>query len=124
MARPTDPFASPLTSPFGDRIDTSWQREEQLRREVEHLRRMYGSSMPMFGSGSAADTDTFQQRVMDMVNTEIKRFNEARKLMETTVDNVTKQVAELRMLYDYVYKYHPEVIGEFDVVQRAKERIK
>lgn len=114
---PIDP-----SSPFDDHAE--WRKAMEQQRQLDKLQREYGGQIPTFSNSSQPDVDSLQQVVVRMVDAEIKRFDAARKAMNATIEGLSEQVSELRRLYDYVYKYHPEVIGEFDVVQRAKERIK
>lgn len=117
MALNRPPFIHP-SSPSDDQ-DT-WRLEMERKRQMDLLRQQ----IPPFGSGSQPAMHDMRQVVEQMVEAEIRRFNAARKAMNATIEGLSKQVLELRTLYDYIYRYHPEVIGEFDVVQRAKERIK
>lgn len=115
MPLPFDPF-----SPFNDQAD--WRKEMERRRQIDLIRQQqYGGGLPIDVEQIINQID---KAASDKVNAAVDRLDKERAALREAIAGVQSQLTELRMLYDYVYRYHPEVIGEFDVVQRAKERIK
>lgn len=98
-----------------------WRKEMERRRQIDMIRQtQYGGGIP----DVERIINQIDKAASDKVNAAVDRLDRERDSLREAIAGIHSQINELRMLYDYVYKYHPEVIGEFDVVQRAKERIK
>lgn len=102
-------------------IYDDWRKEMERRRQIDMIRQtQYGGGIP----DVERIINQIDKAAVEKVNAAVDRLDKERAALREAIAGIQSQLTELRMLYDYVYKYHPEVIGEFDVVQRAKERIK
>jgi len=52
-----------------------------------------------------------------------QKFEAHRQQTQQVIERLATEVNDLRSMYDYIYRHHPEVIKEYDVIQRTKERL-
>jgi hypothetical protein len=116
-----------------DGLTQAWRQEqmERIRRGLSPQSisdSPFGQIKPMgqvdqLGRGDATQEAHMRSFAKAFAKAMEQKFEAHRQQTQQVIERISTEVNDLRSMYDYIYRHHPEVIKEYDVIQRTKERL-
>ncbi len=111
-----------------DEVAEVWRQEQmdRIRRGLAPLTWQQNPFHPTpMGQVDQLGRDDWarESHLRSFVNDMEAMFTSHKQQTQQLIIGLERQVNDLRSMYDYIYRYHPEVIKEYDVIQRTKERL-
>ena len=111
-------------------LDEVWRIAELDRLRKQRFNTPQGISDSPFGGvgqlgqvGQRDRGDVLEHHMRSFAKAMEQKFEAHRQQTQQVIERISTEVNDLRSMYDYIYRHHPEVIKEYDVIQRTKERL-
>ncbi len=106
-----------------DGLSKSW-RAEELNRLRQQMQAVRPGITPM-GQVDQLTRGGYspEEHMRSFATAMEQKFEAHRQQTQQVIERIATEVNDLRSMYDYIYRNYPDVIKEYDVIQRTKERL-